>query len=35
MIIKMGIFRKKKSLGHEDVVSGKSIVSSHNDTEQS
>ena len=34
MIMKMGIFLKK-ILGHEDVVSGKSIVSFHNDFAQS
>ena len=34
MIMKMGIFRKELR-GHEDVVSGKSIRSFHNDFEQS
>ena len=34
MIKKMGIFRNIL-LGQEDVVSGKSIVSFHNDFEQS
>ena len=34
MIMKMGIFQKIL-LSHEDVVSGKSSVSFHNDFEQS
>ena len=34
MIMKMGIF-PNILLGHEDVVSGKSFVSFHNDFEQS
>ena len=35
MIMKMFFFFEKKLLGHEDVVSGKSIVSFHNDFAQS
>ena len=34
MIMKIGIFRKIL-LGHEEIVSGKSFVSFHNDFEQS
>ena len=35
MIMKLVFFEKKIIIGHEDVVSGKSIVSFHNDFAQS